>query len=195
MFIDKPLTVSSEDAEHIFALANREGVPVMSCSSLRYAESLQSKLHGLRETGCTIYGADAMGPMNIEPTQGGLFWYGIHCVEMLYAAMGTGCRQVTAVSSKEHDMVIGLWEDGRQGSVRGNRLKNKTFAALLHTPEGTQYIDAKSTEKPSYAGMLEDVLAFFRTGVSPIASAESLEIIRFIEAANESRDTGRCVSL
>jgi hypothetical protein len=35
----------------------------------------------------------------------------------------------------------------------------------------------------------------FRTGISPIDPAESLEIIRFIEAVNESREHGKTVSL
>src|SRR5438876_4996810 len=43
-FIVKPFTTSLRDAEEIFRLAEDADVPVMSCSSLRYAEALTQSL-------------------------------------------------------------------------------------------------------------------------------------------------------
>src|SRR5947208_888105 len=43
-FIDKPMAVSSADAKEMFKLADQHGVAMMSCSSLRYAQSLQAAL-------------------------------------------------------------------------------------------------------------------------------------------------------
>src|SRR5688500_4494813 len=45
-FVDKPFAVSVADAEAMVRLANAEKVPLMSCSSLRYAESLVAALGG-----------------------------------------------------------------------------------------------------------------------------------------------------
>jgi predicted dehydrogenase len=133
--------------------------------------------------------------MNIQPTQPGLFWYGIHAVEALYTILGKGCLQVTAVSNDDHELVVGLWRDGRVGTVRGNRKGNKAFGALIHREGGTRHIDTKAHPKPSYAGLLERVMAMFRTREANLDAEETLEIIRFIEAANESRSTGRTVRL
>src|SRR5436309_2916019 len=73
-FIDKPFAVTSADAKEMFKLAEQHNTAMMSCSSLRYAPPLEAALadqsHG------AIVGVDAFGPMSIEPTQGGLFWYG-----------------------------------------------------------------------------------------------------------------------
>src|SRR4051794_18930302 len=67
-FIDKPFAVASSDAKEMFKLADQHGAAMMSCSSLRYAETLQAALAD--DSLGKIVGVDAFGPMNIEPTQG-----------------------------------------------------------------------------------------------------------------------------
>lgn len=194
VFIDKPLATRSSHARQIFDLAREHQTPIMSSSSLRYFEGLQHKLAELEwlegTGGTTVYGADCFGPMSIEPTQQGLFWYGIHTVEMLYAVMGTGCKRVSAFTSGEHDVVVGEWQDGRIGTVRGNRLQNSQFSVALHTPGGTHYVNTAQTAKPFYASLLEQIMDLFQSGAAPLAEQETLEVIRFIEAANESRERG-----
>jgi predicted dehydrogenase len=90
-FIDKPLAVRSEDAREIMRLGEQHHVPIMSASSLRYAPPLLDALHD--DALGKIAAADVFGPMPIEPTQGGLFWYGIHSVELLNRVMGSGLRR------------------------------------------------------------------------------------------------------
>lgn len=194
VFIDKPFAVSSADAEAIVNDAYTYGIPIMSCSALRYSEGFT---HALNDSGGSsdIIAFDAYGPMVIEPTQPGLFWYGIHTVEMLYAAFGKGCQQVTAVSNGDRDLVVGVWSDGRVGTIRGNRKGNAAFGALVHRERATAYVDVSADDKPFYASMLEHIITMFRTGETPIDPAETIEIIRFIEAANESRKDGRTVYL
>jgi hypothetical protein len=45
-------------------------------------------------------------------------------------------------------------------------------------------------EGHDYGGMLREVLRFFRTGESPVSAEETLEILAFMEAADESRRRG-----
>lgn len=193
VFIDKPLAVSSRDADEIFRLAEAHRVPVMSCSSLRYAEGLTRALADA-DLG-DVFGADGYGPMPLEPTQPGLYWYGIHTVEMLFAALGPDCRQVKATTNADHDVVVAEWADGRIGTFRGNRKGNSRFGALLHREKGTQFVDVYAHPKPYYASLLEKVMAMFLTGKPDVGPAETRRIIRFIEAANESRASGNTVIL
>jgi predicted dehydrogenase len=193
VFIDKPFAVSTKDARAILDLAKEYGIALMSCSSLRYAEGLTSALKD-KEKG-EIIGADCYGPLALQPTQPGLFWYGIHTVEMLYATLGRGCVSVTVTTNDDHDLVTGVWGDGRIGTIRGNRRGNNTFGELIHREKGTQFVDVYAHSKPYYASMLEAVMDLFITGKSPIDLEETCEIIRFIEAANESRDEGRAIVL
>lgn len=191
VFIDKPFAVSFRDAREMVRIAERHGIPLMSASALRYAEPLAEALESVKEP----YGCDCFGPMALEPTQPGLFWYGIHGVEMMYAALGAGCVRVRAVSHPRQDVVVGEWEDGRIGTYRGNREGNSAFGALIHGKMGSVFADVTRSRKPYYAALLEQVMAMFRSGTPPLNVGETLEIIRFIEAANESRTTGKAVEL
>lgn len=193
VFIDKPLAVSSEHANEIFRLAAEHNVPVMSTSSLRYSEALAEVLADDSKGG--IIAADTYGPMAIEESQKGYFWYGIHSVEMLFKIMGAGCVHVTVETSEDHDVIVGRWNDGRIGTVRGNRKGNNQFGGVVHREKGSQFIDVSSNPKPYYASMLERIMLMFQGGKSDIDSHETLEVIRFIEAANESRETGKTVKL
>ncbi len=191
-FIDKPFATTSADAKEINRLAEQHQTPIMSCSALRYAVSLTDAIHSTE--GKNTIGMDCYGPLAIEENHG-LFWYGIHTVEMLYRVFGSGCEKVTVTKNDDHDLITGVWKDGRIGSIRGNRKGNKTFGALVHTEEGTQFIDVSADRKPYYAALLEEIIPFFNTGNAAISPSETMELTRFLEAANESRSSGKTVTL
>jgi predicted dehydrogenase len=194
VFIDKPLTVSSVDAKALVDIAAKQGIPILSASALRWADDLDA---ALAETdGGALYGADMQGPMAFQPPLPGYFWYGIHAVEMLYRALGTGCRDVTVRSTERDDILVGQWSGGRIGTVRGNRHGNGFFAGTLHRERGSRPLaNASNQSKSFYHRLLREILQFFKTGVSPVPGDEMMEVIRFVEAANESRATGRTVTL
>ncbi|HZG58646.1 Gfo/Idh/MocA family protein [Paenibacillus sp.] len=193
VFIDKPFAVTSADARAIADLAREYGVPLMSSSSLRYAEDFVQALAD--DSFGELLGADVYGFAELQPTQPGLFWYGIHSAEMLYAALGRGCVRVHAFSTADHELVSGVWSDGRVGTLRGTRSGARTNGALLHRANGAAFADCGKHPKPAYAGLLERVMTMFRTGTPPIDIEETVEIVRFLEAANESRRTGQPVDL
>lgn len=193
VFIDKPFALKAETAKEIFRIADDSNIPLMSCSSLRYSDGLVDLLNDT--TDGTLFGADFYGPMALQPTQPGLFWYGIHTVEMLFASMGKGCAEVRVCTNDDHDLAIGVWKDGRIGTIRGNRAGNNKFGGVLHRENGSHFVDVYASGRPYYASLLEQILAMFNTGQPPIDHEETVEIVRFIEAANESRESGQVIRL
>lgn len=193
VIVEKPLTLHYSDAVTMFEAAAAVGIPLFCCSTLRYAQNFTEAMRNCDSQ--TILGADVSGPMPMEPQLPGLFWYGVHMTELLYASLGIGCKRVTATSSEIHDVITGEWKDGRIGTVRGNRAGNSAFHLLLHFEDKSRWIDVRSHPKPDFASFLEKALDMVRTGQSPIPASEALEIIRFMEAANESRRTGKTVEL
>lgn len=193
IFIDKPFTTSSEEAESIFRIAAERNVPVVSASSLRFEDNFlaaQAACNGEKVTG-----ADCYGYIELEPTAPGFFWYGIHIAELLIAAMGTGLQHVTVTSQENYDVITGIWADGRVGTIRGSRQPHYQYGGTLHTAvEPIPFVVPNDTSY-TYARLVDRLLGFIETGVSPFDPRETLEIIRFLELAEELRQSARFSSL
>ena len=189
-FIEKPLALSGADAREIFRIADNAEVPVMSCSTARFGVPLHEALAA--DMGAVI-GCDVFGPMPEEPTQPGLFWYGIHSVEILNVVMGRGCREVRCYHNVITDLLTAVWGDGRVATFRGLRNGEWKFGLTIHREKGFQHIDLlhNSWFKQTIAQMLRDL----PRGVSPVDRADTLEIIQIIEAANRSRPNAAAVEL
>jgi len=192
-FIDKPLATSLADAKAIIERAGDSGIPVMSCSALRYADNFQAAL--VDDRGGGILGCDAFGPMALEEALPGLFWYGVHCVEMVVAAMGVGCRRVCATRNDDFDLIAAEWADGRMACIRGMRRGHGQFGAVVHREKEKRFVDIAANDRPYYAGMLEAIIGSLSQGRSAVPAEEMLQAIALMEAANEARETGRPVLL
>ncbi|MFN2156414.1 MAG: Gfo/Idh/MocA family protein [Anaerolineae bacterium] len=184
VYIDKPLATTTADAYALVDIAARTGTPIMSCSALRYAA-------GIADLGenTSILAGEAFGPAALLPDYPGLFWYGIHGAEILFSFMGAGCASARCIAYPDLDVVIGEWEDGRMGILHGTRIDDREFGCVLHTADGARYGVAAS-QPPYYYLLLRQVMPFFHTGVSPIDIRETLDIIAFLEAAEQSRADG-----
>lgn len=193
IFIDKPLALSYEDAQEIFRIAQLHCIPLMSSSALRYAQQITDNL----EHWChvEVTSADVVGPLVVEPTQSYYYWYGIHSIELLYAIMGSGCLEVNVVIEEEFDLISALWKDGRTATVKLSRLSETRFSATIDRKGQVSKIEIDAHAKPFYASLLEQIMKLFYTGISPLEEQETLEIIRFIDASEESRRLGRIVRL
>jgi hypothetical protein len=193
IFIDKPFASSVSDAEAMADFAAKNGTRAFCSSALRFSTALTDVLGA--EAAGSVTGADFCGPMAIEPTSPGYFWYGVHTVEMLYASLGTGCRSVVAASTDEHDCLIGVWDDGRLGTIRGNRTGDNDFQGLVHFAGRTAHVDIATASRPFFSSLLDEVMNFFKGGESPVPLKTSVEMVRFMEAGNRSRETGEVIFL
>jgi len=182
LFIDKPLAATLEDAREIARLGKEKGVKWFSASSLRFSEGLpRMKMENMN-------GAITWGPGPLEEHhQLDLSWYGIHAVEMLYAILGPGCREVTRVSSLDADVVTGQWNDGRIGTVRLIRPYSK-FGAVTFSPK--EIIQSDKDLYTGYKPLLVEILKFFESGRVPVREEETLEMFAFMDAALRSKNAG-----
>jgi len=191
VYVDKPLATTSQEAKAIHRIAMQTHTPLMSCSSLRYAAGIGD----LVPAGETVTCCEAFGPAALLEDYPGLFWYGIHSAEVLFSFMGEGCRTVRTMAKPDMDIVVGEWQDGRVGILRGTRFAKGDFGCVVHTSCGTRLGTARA-DPPYYAVMLQKVMEFFKTGISPVSINETLEIIAFLEAADASRnEDGQSIAL
>jgi Oxidoreductase family, NAD-binding Rossmann fold len=184
LFIDKPITASLSDAMILFEAAKFYNIPVFSSSSCRFIDDISQIKNGAIGK---VIGAEAHSPATLEATHPDLFWYGIHGVEILYSVMGTGCKSVVRVSAPDTDVVVGTWNDGRIGTFRGTRSGTEACGAEIFGENDIKTINISDGFHASYKGLMKEVTAYFKTGNLPVQPEETLEILAFMEAANESK--------
>jgi len=183
MFIDKPIAASLRDVRAIFEAAKHYNVAVFSSSSLRF-EQVTQEIAGGRIG--KVLGADTYSPATIEKTHPDLFWYGVHGVESLFTVMGTGCKSVSRTYTENTDIVVGLWKDNRIGTFRGTRSGVYAIGGTVFGEKGNLSLG----EEHGYNPLLVKIIEFFKSGIVPVTSEETLEIFAFMAAAEESKKRG-----
>jgi len=177
LFIDKPMAGSLRDALEIFRLAKANKVPVFSASSLRFGKTTQAVRNGSIGK---VLSAVTLSPVNLEPHHPELFWYGIHGVESLFTVMRAGCETVKrgmAADGKTIE-VTGTWQGGRVGVFRQGKYGGTAKGEKGEAPVGGY---------DTYAPLGVEIVKFFQTGVSPVPERETIEILAFMEASDESK--------
>jgi predicted dehydrogenase len=192
VFVDKPLAAGYGDALAIARLVRETQGRIFSSSSLRYDANLRAILDDPALG--AIQGCDAFSPATLEPTNPGLFWYGIHAVEILYTYLGPGCVAVRCHGTEDADLVLAEWGDGRIGTVRGTRRGAHDYGATVF---GERTLQATySRQIPMYAQLLRQIVPFFQGRPAPVPLEETLESMAFMQAALVSaREGGRRVAL
>jgi predicted dehydrogenase len=180
MFVDKPVAASLSDAVAIFKGSEKYKTPIFSASSLRYIKGIET----IEKS--KVLGADTFSPAVLEKTHPDFFWYGIHGVETLYTVMGTGCQSVTRVNTPNTDIVVGIWADGRTGTFRGTRTGKHDYGGTVFTQDGNKVLGPYAGYEP----LLQDIIKYFQTGITPVTPEETIEIYAFMEAADESKRQG-----
>jgi predicted dehydrogenase len=181
VFIDKPIAASLADTIEIFELAKKHKVPCFSSSSLRFSDKLKALAKD--ESIGKLQRCDTTG--DISPLKGHpeLFFYGIHGIEMLFTVLGPGCESVTW----KDGVVTGTWKDGRIGTFR----KDEKYKATVTGDKGKAESDGGN-----YQGLLREIGTFFRTGKAPVPADETINLVAFMVAAEESKKSdGKSVTI
>jgi len=184
LFIDKPMAADTGDVIEIFRLAKEKNVPCWSASGLRFSPNI-AELGRDDEVG-RVLGCAVFGPCAYQEDIPDLYWYGVHGAEIIYSLMGTGCRTVTRVSTKNYDLVTGVWDDGRIATYRGLRTGNQDFGVTVFGAKDIALTQSYS----GYEGICKEIVAFFKTGKTPILPEETMELFAFLDAAEESKAKG-----
>ncbi|MDP6903809.1 MAG: Gfo/Idh/MocA family oxidoreductase [Verrucomicrobiota bacterium] len=177
VFIDKPMAGSLADAIFIFDYARRKGVPLFSSSSLRYGKATQAARNGA--LGKITY-AETFSPASLEVHHPDLFWYGVHGCESLFTVMGPGCETVERRSTAEGKIeVIGKWKGGRTGIFR----EGKGYGGSAKGTKGEGPVGGYD----GYTPLVVEVIKMFQSGKVPVAPQETIELLAFMAAADESK--------
>ncbi|WP_336882860.1 Gfo/Idh/MocA family oxidoreductase [Priestia koreensis] len=183
IFIDKPFAHSLADARAILERSEETNTPVMSCSALRFAESLQASRQAIQ---APLTGAYIRGPLDFEEEIPGYFWYGIHCVEMLVSMMERSHDKVSVHKTSSGEMLTFHYQGGQTAVVHLEQ--DAPFEAVIHTEVGSYYAPIYKDQTPFYSLLLQEIINFFQTGHSPVSKEEMFCVIECLEEANALRE-------
>ena len=190
-YIDKPLTCSVAEAEALLDLASASQAPCYSASSLRFI----SEIKALDRTALGELAAiDAYGPGELHPLMPGVFFYGVHTIEMVDAIWGPRVESVSATHTQPRDLLQLRYRDGRHATLRLERAGCYDFGATVH---GSKSIASFRVDFSTvYDRLVEAMTRFFDDGVAPVKLEDIAENIAVMAAANQSiAQGGRWIDL
>jgi hypothetical protein len=183
VFLDKPVAASLAEAEQIYALAEQCGVPLYSSSALRWHPQVRSLQSAEAEWFSTV----SIGPAPGLEHHPDLFFYGIHPTEALFTVLGPDCLRVSATRSARGLTAVGEWASGETGHLITLAQHGAQYSLFRAAADQRLQVTLSGG---FYGPLLQQIVQFMRSGVSPVSAQETLAIYRFMAGAKESADRG-----
>ncbi|MBI5091771.1 MAG: Gfo/Idh/MocA family oxidoreductase [Candidatus Hydrogenedentes bacterium] len=192
-FVDKPLAASVADAKSLIATAQQTGVGFTSFSTLRYERDTVAYIEQLkREAGTPTIGVST-GPADPASEYDGIFFYGIHAVELMNAVWGYGCKSVTAVATEKHVQTVCAFENG--SLVTLNFLHENPYVFHVMAFGKEKWLEHTVESKTGYYDGMLVILETLKSGKWPLTAEQLLEPVAILAAIQKSLAEKRTVAI
>jgi predicted dehydrogenase len=185
-FIDKPMALSWADAKRLFDAAERHGAPLFSASALAFAVEREHFGAELDRIGA-LSSVVSVGP-------GDWFYYGVHAVEMLLTVVDAAAIRVHRHAYPERDVVVIDFDGGPAAVVETLRDAAYVFHLTAYGADGHASMEIQDA-LGFYTGEMRAFAEMARTGMPPIPSARTLDVLAILEAGNRSAERGAAVEI
>ncbi len=185
----EPFCYRSEKGKIFLELARKKSAPVTSYSPFTVCESFsrfksQAAAIGKFRAACTS------GPCELDSKYGGIFFYGIHQVELVLNAFGFDAESVVITRNRDEAAAILNYPDGRR--VCMNFLSDP-YAEFQIYAIGSESKVCMNIDK-DYSASIEVVRIFtkmFRSRIEPIEHEKLLKPVQVLETLEKSLQSGR----
>lgn len=188
-FVDKPFCYRADRGAAFLKHARERGTPVTSFGVLPEQTAYRRFADALRGRTDVVAGA-TYGPCDIGSPYGGVFFYGIHHVEMAVNLFGFDVAGVLGKRSGANAVGQLIYADGRivtlnfiDPSVRSR------FAMTVATAEELSSAQIEFDQQ-MYLNGVRTFTQMFKTREEPIPHDRILTPIRILEAMERSLETG-----
>ena len=189
MFIDKPVTISGEEAVAFMREARENGVRICGSSVGKFLNgvlALQEKIKS-GEIG-TIHGGNVCAPIEIDSPYGGFYFYTPHLVQMMLTIFGGDVLEVSAVQQGKD---VGIVAKYRDYPITGSYVSaGGLFAATVYAENG---VFTEPCELRSYAfeGHLDDMHDLLEGGAMKESYDDFIRPVFVLEALDASLKSGK----
>ena len=189
VFVDKPISTSLAEAKRFLRLRRRKKVPVTTMSSVPHQACIAGIRQGLQATG-TLRCLHLSGPGDPKSPYGGIFFYGIHQVDLMVELLGTEAQWVSAHLNGSAFSAIVAYPGDVMATVSMPGGGVKPFAVSAVGSAGL-FQQAVVTDANMYRTTTGIFTRMFETGVEPFEDRRMLAPIAVLEAMRLSVETGR----
>ncbi len=190
VLVDKPFSYTVAEGRELLKTAEKKKVLVTSYSCVRYASGFQ-RLRAAKAKLGQINAADFVGPVDIDSEYGGIFFYGVHQVEMMVDAFRTGVESVqfNKGSGSHHTATVVYGKDGPIVTLHLINGYTGGFGWGLYGQSGS--IHEQLNYKGLYVRGLEAFLRMLRTGRNDWTPEELLTPVAVLSALDRSIKSGK----
>jgi predicted dehydrogenase len=193
-FVDKPLACSVADARELITTAQDAKVGFTSFSSMRVAPNVVQFFNGpLKELG-ELKGGFSTGPADMNDQYDGLYFYGIHAVEMMVATFGYGVKSVCASTSGPVVHAICNYGENKP-LVTINFVKPNPYVFHVMAFGQEKYQEIVADHNGAYFEAMKIFVDVMRTGKWFLTAEQLLEPIQVMAATIKSVNENRTVLL
>ncbi|MHB9106432.1 MAG: Gfo/Idh/MocA family protein [Armatimonadota bacterium] len=183
-FIDKPFCTSVKEGKWFLARRREKAVAVTTFSAI----SQQSCVAGIKEEIAKLGKlrvAQIFGPGDWKGKYGGIFFYGIHCVDLMTELFGPGVETVGAATNGKTCSLICRYPDELNVLITTHAAGPGGWVLTVTGEHGTWHTPV-SMDENGYLPGTRRFVEMFRTGIEPYDDARMLAPISVLEAAAAS---------
>ena len=190
-FIDKPITIDSEEALELVRLVKEKNVPICGGSTLGFVDDTQ-QMKDLRNSDKMerVYGGSVSAPINMKNDWGDFYFYSQHLVQIMTEVFGHDVESILAVGREDAATFIARYADydvtGHYGSY--------SYSATIYEKTQTYHKNI-STRPDLYLSEFRRFEHMVRTGGMPESYEELITPVFILNAIKESLDTGKEVKV
>ena len=191
MFIDKPFCYRLAAGRRFLARARRLNVPVTSFSTVPTYPSFETFRRAVGAAGGSAAVA-SFGPCDLNSEYGGVFFYGIHQVDLLLTLLGADVRAVGVSRAPAGGAAVAnlFWKDGRAAAMHCLPSHATGFQLSAATEAGNISAKLVGRGNPYLAGVRR-FCRMFKTGREPVGHERILAPVAVLEAMQKSVRTGK----
>ena len=189
-FVDKPFCYRSERGREFLESARKTGTPVTSFSVMSHQKSFLAFIEEIKTIG-SISAGTTYGACDLKSPYGGVFFYGLHQVDMALHAFGANVDKVSVIQNVEGHAIGQLfYPDGKIVALHFIKEGVSGFAISAAGTDGYVHRTLTRDESTHRCGV-EIITRMFETGIEPIPHGEILAPILVLEALERSIESGK----
>lgn len=193
VFVDKPFCIDLKEGLEFVRLARAKRVPITSYSVLPLQQSARNfgeAMKGLGRLRCLV----TAGPAEIESQYGGVYFYGIHQVDLMLGLVEGRPLSVSTSRQGSDGVATIAFDSGAFGVVHCLDGWRHDFTATAYG-EQTVHHGALAFDENLYLEGIRRFCRMFETKVEPVPPASYLRPVAVLAAMQRSFESGRTVAV